>query len=331
MSPYIPVDWSQQNEDEAAGAARSARAAFDQDSPCPSCGYNLRGVPLGNKCPECGVDPMGDGQYSELQLKAPQLRRLMDIMLAAGPAERRNWKFGLALAAACLGAVVVSRFVYLAAALSPGGPPEKQYLLVGAATSVAWAFAARFILPASIERHWPRLRTLRRAVLASQFLWMPAYAFWLMRGFGSSINGDLLIALHVLLRAIAGIGFIAMGQLLVFVCEEAELEHAARRLNTASWLVAFPTLLGQLFIGSLPWIALFANLLVLLWWAWMLAYYVLGFLGMRQHVVWAQRHRIEAAGRQHRVAAKKKAHEQMIERQIRPLPVDQGGDEPLAT
>src|SRR5690242_12184693 len=28
---------------------------FTTDVPCPSCGYNLRGLSLGNGCPECGL------------------------------------------------------------------------------------------------------------------------------------------------------------------------------------------------------------------------------------------------------------------------------------
>jgi hypothetical protein len=28
---------------------------FTADVPCPSCGYNLRGLSLGHGCPECGV------------------------------------------------------------------------------------------------------------------------------------------------------------------------------------------------------------------------------------------------------------------------------------
>jgi len=28
---------------------------FTTDVPCPSCGYNLRGLSLGHGCPECGL------------------------------------------------------------------------------------------------------------------------------------------------------------------------------------------------------------------------------------------------------------------------------------
>src|SRR5436189_5843183 len=28
---------------------------FNTDVPCPSCGYNLRGLSLGHGCPECGL------------------------------------------------------------------------------------------------------------------------------------------------------------------------------------------------------------------------------------------------------------------------------------
>lgn len=341
MSPYIPVDWTRQTQrDDEQSDGGSSRAVFDRDAPCPSCGYNLRGLPLGNACPECGAQPgAADGSFPELSINAPRLHRLVDLMTTSGLEERQRWRTGLTLAALCLVAVVGARLYYFAAGFTMPWPPERQYLVGGAAISVVWAWAIWMILPGRIGEVWPRLRVLRQAILITQLLWIPAYALWLLRAFnvagatgaaGAGGGANLLIAGHLMLRAIAGIGFIGLGQLLVFICEEAELQLAAKRFNTASWLIAFPTLLGQLFVGSMPWIALALNFLVLLWWAWMLGLFVLGFIEMRHHVIWAQRHRVEAAGRAQRVAAKKKAFEQQVARQVRAVPRHDDGDQPLS-
>jgi hypothetical protein len=36
-------------------SSRGSMPYFNVDVPCPSCGYNLRGLSLGHGCPECGL------------------------------------------------------------------------------------------------------------------------------------------------------------------------------------------------------------------------------------------------------------------------------------
>src|SRR5262245_56679789 len=38
-----------------ASALAQPGAAIERDAPCNKCGYNLRGLRIGDKCPECGT------------------------------------------------------------------------------------------------------------------------------------------------------------------------------------------------------------------------------------------------------------------------------------
>lgn len=38
---------------------------YHEDAPCPVCGYNLKGLPIGSTCPECGASPVADADFEE--------------------------------------------------------------------------------------------------------------------------------------------------------------------------------------------------------------------------------------------------------------------------
>jgi hypothetical protein len=46
---------------------------FNFDIPCPSCGYNLRGLSLDRGCPECGVKVVSLTQIPDEQAKTKLL------------------------------------------------------------------------------------------------------------------------------------------------------------------------------------------------------------------------------------------------------------------
>lgn len=331
MSPYVPrhPDHDVELDDRADAPGRPG--TIERDVECPHCGYNCRGIRWGSKCPECGGDPFGGRTEREYEVSAAPLRKLVDAMGVAGPAERRRWRTGLTLAALCVSAVIAARLLYFATAfVSAVGAPTSGYLVFGLFISAVWTVSVFLIMPASLDRHWPQLRLLRAAILFTQALWVPAYVFWIADVLGGTgMNASLLAACQYLLRALAGLGFIALGQYMVFICEEAGLETAARRFNTASWVIAVPTLLGQAFVGSIPWIALVLLFFVLAAWSWMLTLYVLGFLEMRRHVTWHGRHLAEAAGREERVAEKKRRYEAEATKNVRPDSPDLPDDHPL--
>lgn len=56
----------------------------DRDEPCPSCGYNLRGL-SGNRCPECALEVCLGVQLSEARTGL-MVSAIIGLMLSAAPA-----------------------------------------------------------------------------------------------------------------------------------------------------------------------------------------------------------------------------------------------------
>lgn len=111
----------------------------DTDRPCPKCGFNVRGIPLGKPCPECGrpiyfgiqakeTHPLADAPYWYLRLTQAALWGLFISLFGAGlvwvarpfvPSSWPLWIVTLALGSAA--AVWVASI----GALSLPRPPER--------------------------------------------------------------------------------------------------------------------------------------------------------------------------------------------------------------
>lgn len=278
---------------------------IDLDLSCPGCGYNLRGLKEGKRCPECGL--------------AVEARRDEgDPLLAGGWSGPRKMRAGLAIAFLCLVMAVAARLVLFVGGVARIGTGlAGGYLLAGLVLSAAWTVAALLLTPPRLDRHWSWMRPVRRVIRVSQPLWVAGYLCWLM---GAGNSSDLLIDAGRVLRLVAGVGAVMLAFVLCRIARTVEREDAARRLNAAVWLLPIATLLPQLFRGSVAWFTLIPFFLLLLLWAWTMTLFARGVLELQRHVSWSMIHAAESRMRDQRVAETRAAADSEIEASIRPVP-----------
>jgi len=290
---------------------------FDEDRACESCGYNLRGLAFGRKCPECG----------HAQSLGVPSHPLTDIILSGDELSRARWRKGLGLAVLVLLAAVVARLGYFfLAARGPTPLLQDCYVWFGAINCIAWVVAVWMITPRAIVQKWPWLNVPRVAARVLALMWLPGYACLVARYTLPSTFGGMpeLALCDAGGRFLGGIGVMCTAFILHHVAAEAELPAAARRLSAALWLLWIPTLLAQAFGAFIPWFALVLLGMVLGVWAWLMSLLILGVHELYWHVRWAGIHAVETQGRDERIKKKRREIEAEVEATVRPLPPDSG-------
>lgn len=316
----------------------AAEGSIDDDRPCPHCGYNLRGLPEGRLCPECGQDPTLDGSAPYVSAGGVERHPLVDMFATATEGERRRWQTGLAIAAWCVIIAAGARLLYFAASLLGGSrTTDGVYLTLGLALSIAWIVAAWHVLPARIGEVWAWSRGWRQFALATQWLWIAGYLAWMLAALGKFTGSQAaaLTAAQIIARFIAGVGALVLVFLVRHVAEEAEIEPAARRLNFAVWLLpiltplamlialAFPTTIPG--VQRSPW-GLLAVIFVLppvaflAAWVGVMGLLALGLWQVQRHTYWVKRIALEMEGRDERIAEKRRRFQRLAEAQVRALP-----------
>ncbi len=328
----------------------------DRDKPCPSCGYNLRGLRYGGACPECGTaialpgydtepPPMKPGQRIEDDLacalcgynvrglhygrdcpecgsRIRAIRPTHDLLLNTSPVERNRWRHGLAIGAACVAVATVARLAYFLAAAGGSTPVlDFGYIGITAANAAAWIAAVWLVTPPAIDRRWPLMRNPRLLARGLTLAWIPGYVC-LVAQYMSAAGGPplALVAGNLAGRFLGGVGVLCVACILSWIAEEAELPTAARRLNAAVWILWFPTLLAQAFPSAMAWFALVPLGIVLCFWAWVMTLMCLGIMELHRHVRWSMIHAIESTERADRIAETRRTMEESIAAAVRPLP-----------
>jgi hypothetical protein len=319
-----------------------AAGEIKDDRPCPHCGYNLRGLPEGRVCPECGRDPTPGASDDSPASAGEVLRRpLVDVIGIASEAERRRWRIGLTMAAVSVAAATAGRVVFFLLSI-PGPSAVIEGIHLGAALllSLAWVVVAWCLLPARLVYIWSWTASWRWFVLATQWLWVIAYGAATLDRFGAVAAGQagVVLTVEILAFFIAGVGALVLVYLMRHVAEEAEIEPAAGRLNLALWLLpiaaplavlaawAFPTSMGN--PSRSPWglvslILVLPPVLTLTAWGWMMTLLALGLWQMQRHTYWVRRLALEAEGRDERIAEKRRQLQRQAGEQIRALPEDE--------
>src|SRR5688572_29505234 len=141
---------------------------IDYDLPCPTCGYNLRGLVTGRPCPECG-------QHIGV------IRAVDDPLLSGELSQRRLVQIGLTLVVFCPVIVAIARLGFMiASSLTLGAIPQAPYIVRGVIVGAAWAAGVWLITPRRLQMNHPRLTALRLTARATQPLWIVVYVCWLV-------------------------------------------------------------------------------------------------------------------------------------------------------
>ena len=299
-------------------------AALFADETCSHCGYSLRGLRRGRRCPECG------------NAQNTPLPGASDILDRGAPGLRWRWRAGLLLGSVCLLVVVLARWVLLVGGVNGASDAlATAYLVTGLAVAIAWNLATWLVAPSSLDTLAPGLAKVRWIVRATQALWIVGMALWLIR-FRSTpgtviafASDDALQSAQLLCRGIAGAGALLLAWLLMRVAGHASLEGAERRLNAVIWGLPILTILTQAFPATLEWFFLISLGLLLLGWSWFMWLYSRAMLDMHAHTRWAMIHRRDDRSRGARTEAMRQELQREASQQVRPIPRHADDEKPI--
>jgi hypothetical protein len=297
--------------------AQSPRIVED-DRPCASCGYNLRGLVLGQACPECGA-------AMDMRERSP------DVLLRGDVHQRRRTRTALALVMVCLLVAPLTRFaLFVGLIMLPFPIPAAAYVGLGCVLAIAWGAGVFMLTTKDMDALRPAWRWLRLTARCTQSLWLPAYACWMLSVtiFAGTAQEEQWAGWGLLLRVVAGIGALAFLALLMFMAVDAELEDPARRLHRGLWLVVFPSAILIAVPANMAWIGLFLLGGVLLWWCWLVMTMGWSAREMHSHVAWDLRITADQHTRHQRIASTRASMDRDVSATVRPVDFPAGDMNP---
>lgn len=171
-------------------------AVIVDDRACGKCGYNLKGLRTGGKCPECGTSIRKHTPRGESLVEAP-----------------REYLEGLRLAANVLGgcvfvlAIIVPGLVYLTNASGPGGIATIAGILFIVACGWVWSVwvvtaprRLRRATPINLNKEWAGSRWAARGMLAcapATLLLTATAAMMSGKGAGAPLANLILVLIGV--------------------------------------------------------------------------------------------------------------------------------------
>lgn len=215
-------------------AASVPRIADDRE--CAGCGYNLRGLPMRGRCPECGM-PIGDSSGVDEPLSLAPVRVILTFI-------RGCWAASIILALS-VGMLAALRFPDWPAGISRWSLVPLSILWVGA---VAWLTPA-IALPQAASRGFSRRSPTRRVARWAQWGWAVAAATRLLEH-ELSMTGTTatLTQAGLIIGVLTGLaGMVALCVLLERLSEWTRDDHAQNLFNWAMWSIPITT--GLVFIG----------------------------------------------------------------------------------
>lgn len=278
---------------------------------CRSCGYELKGLRIGDHCPECGTlirsrPKSFNAREGTITDADPKYVR----MLAAG-----FWLMAggilIAIGAVVLGVVVVWF----------GGPGLLVSTLGGVLGAVCWCVGSFVVSrprpPEFAERNEPVLDnpTFRLMVRISGSVWIASVLLNAAHTALESSGGSPLLegVVLVLLIGVGLVSFVSLVPLCIFVSDMSfwmSDDSGGWRLRGAAWTMAVFGTLALVLTGLAALGATWANLF--LFWCWLVVFvaqfvFALAVLGCARMATYTLRYQMEIEGRAERISERIRA------------------------
>jgi len=289
---------------------------IDRDVPCKHCGYNLRGLMPGTRCPECG-DEMDEEQMRRYGAGLPRL----NIYLPEDPAVRRRMQIGFGLAAVSVAVIGAIRFAFMMPYVAGALVTFDAVLL---AASVAWVVATFIITPKSIDEYGRAMRGARLAARWLQPAWVGVFLGALLADLPNPVQ-PLGNVLWFAGQAVGMAGTLCLLGVVSVPTWDADRDDLSQGFMRAFWGLAFTSII--VFImprGVAPegivWIIWGLAAPIMILWAVFMGMAAWTFVGMYQTIGWPSQHGARAAGRAERIAETRRGLDEQVAAKIRRYP-----------
>jgi len=258
------------------------------DRECAECGYNLRGLKVGGRCPECGSAIERPLAKDDPLARMPW--RVIRVFLAGA------W-IAVAAILIALTAVWLVHFEVISWQYVSLGVPALAALWVAG----MWMLTPAFTFPEAVVRGFARRSKLRRAARLGQLAWIVAAAAFVIRenvNIGAAANEALSAVM--IAGVIAGwIATILLALLFERLAEWVRDDTAQRVFNWFEWLTPIAAAILW-FVGSVGIISLVMTGLTMA----AVALFPLGVVMLAKSITFSWQHRVEHEMREDRRAAR---------------------------
>ncbi|MGI9015409.1 MAG: hypothetical protein ACR2GY_14345 [Phycisphaerales bacterium] len=224
---------------------QTARGAtpLAEDVACLNCGYNLRGLLVGGRCPECGTSiPRKPGKAA--------------ILLPGDRGKRSRIQWGLTCTAV---AIFVTAGVRLLAVMWWLAIDPRIITVCYLVLALLWTVGAFLVLVPDFARMNAKMKWARTFVLVSQPMWILAFASTLALKAGGTISQLATVVYwgRIPFLILATIGAVAFLVLVSIAAAELENDDQAGPLMGSAWGIVIFGGLAAVFPQSIIWLVFF--------------------------------------------------------------------------
>lgn len=284
------------------GSLPTQAATIDFDRECLACGYNVRGLKFGARCPECGA-PISQASGGDDPLSRMPLRVIRIFRRAAWLAT-----FCIFIAAGSVWSMMLGRM------------PQSWSLMLTVVLVFLWIVAMWMLTPVvgvreAVARGFSPRGIARRIARWGQVGWIILVATQLMENSLPTLTKPVVTMLlvgRVAGIAIGGIAMIAMAVLMERLAEWARDDGSARLFQWFQWTMPL-AIIVLLVAGGVPILGLISVLGVLV----SALLFPLAMIMLTGSITLSAVHQLEHQDRERRRANRKSQHDHALDERLR--------------